>query len=108
MNNTPSQPVRHFLLLSFLEGISADQISPCVDQFRALTKEIPGISGFEHGSYASPENLNRGLTYSFLLTFESLQARDAYLPHPAHQAFARTALGPLIKEIIVFDYVAQG
>lgn len=99
--------VRHLLLLSFRDGISSDQINTCVDQFRELAKKIPGVTAFEHGAYDSPEGLNRGLTYSFLLTFESIQARDAYLPHPAHQEFAKTHLGPIIKELLVFDYVTQ-
>ena len=108
MPDSPNQPVRHLLLLSFRQGISSDQINHSIDQFRELTRKIPGIIHFEHGAYDSPEGLNRGLTYACLLTFENIQARDAYLPHPDHQAFARVHLGPVVQDIVVFDYTPLG
>ena len=56
-------------------------------------------------AYDSPEGLNRGHTYACLLTFENMQARDAYLPHPDHQEFGKNHLSPIVQDILVFDYI---
>lgn len=97
------QGVRHVLLMRFHEGTSAAEITTLVDEFRELAANIPGITGFEHGPNNSPEGLNRGFTYVFILTFENAAARDAYLPHPLHRAFAEQQLG-IMSDIVVVDY----
>lgn len=78
------------------------------DVFRALQNTIPGIIGFEHGANNSPENLHRGLTHIYLLTFESVAARDAYLPHPEHKKFGEVirTMG-IVAEVFVVDYTPQ-
>ena len=79
--------------------------------FGAL-QTIPGIVAFETGVNDSPENLNKGLTHSFVVTFAAAADRDAYLPHPDHQKFVadwvmKTIPGsdlPYVKDVCVFDY----
>ncbi len=107
MSNNSNQSVRHLLLLTFRRGVTPEQIQASFDQFRALTKKISGITGFEHGVHDSPEGKNRGFTHACLLTFESIQARDNYLPHPDHLEFGRLYLGPIVQEILVFDYAVK-
>ena len=55
----------------------------------------------------SPEGKNLGFTHVYLLTFESVAARDAYLPHPEHKKFGEL-LGKLgvVEDVFVVDYVA--
>ena len=62
--------------------------------FEALNGKIPGIVSFEYGVNDSPENLNKGFTHVYLLTFDDTGARDAYLPHPEHKKFV-SLLGKL-------------
>jgi hypothetical protein len=40
------------------------------------------------------------------MTFESLAARDAYLPHPVHQAAVETVI-PKLARVIVIDHEVQ-
>ncbi len=45
-------------------------------------------------------------THSFILTFESIAARDAYLAHPTHQAVVDCVL-PKLARLIVADHVVS-
>jgi hypothetical protein len=104
-----NNPVRHIVAWRFHDGTTQAQIKQFTAAFRALQHTIPGIIGFEHGANISPENLHRGLTHVYLLTFESIAARDAYLPHPEHKRFGETirAMG-IVAEVFVVDYTPQG
>ncbi len=111
MSNTLAsngQSVRHVVIWRFRDETMEEQIGQFTDAFRALTTTIPGIIGFEHGANNSPENLNRAFTHVYLLTFESVQARDAYLPHPEHKRFGETIRAMrIVAEVFVMDYVPQ-
>jgi hypothetical protein len=95
--------LRHLVLLRFRSTAPAGEIDAAIAQFVGLAKRIPGIRALEHGLDSSPEGLSRGFTHAFLLSFESAAARDAYLPHPAHQALVER-IGPLVEDVLVIDY----
>ncbi len=59
----------------------------------------------EWGVNSSPEGLNKGASHCFTLTFASDAARDAYLPHPAHTAFAEW-VSTWLDSVTVVDYWA--
>ncbi|RAI90229.1 Dabb family protein [Algoriphagus yeomjeoni] len=99
----PDSVLRHNVYFSFKETSTPEDIKSVVDAFRNLQNEIDGIEDFEWGVNSSPEGLNQGLTHAFTLTFHSEEARDAYLPHPAHQAFG-AILGPHLDKVTVVDY----
>ena len=103
-----AETVRHVVVFKYAPDATEAQIQAITDAFRALQDEIPGIVAFEHGVNNSPEGLNQGFTHVYLLTFEDAAARDAYLPHPAHQAFGKT-LGDsgIFEGAFVIDYVPQ-
>jgi hypothetical protein len=48
------------------------------------------------------EGLNDGLTHMFVMSFSDATARDAYLPHPEHEAF-KSAHVPALARIVVLD-----
>jgi hypothetical protein len=98
--------LRHVVCFSFKEDATPEQIQKVVDDFAALPKKIPTIAGFECGTNNSPENMNKGFTHCFILTFKSAKDRDAYLPHPAHKEFGKS-LGPIIKDVMVIDFFAK-
>lgn len=105
----PSQPdslLRHAVLFSFKEESGPEDIAKVAAAFAALPGKIPAIMDFEWGTNNSPEGLDRGFTHMFLLTFASEADRDAYLPHPDHQAFGEV-LGPHLKDVLVLDYWAR-
>jgi hypothetical protein len=97
--------VRHVVVFKYKPTATQAQINEVTTAFRDLKKTIPGIVSFEHGVNNSPENLNKGFTHVYLLTFENAQARDTYLPHPEHKKFG-ALLGKLgvLEEAFVVDY----
>lgn len=95
--------LRHVVLFDFQEAATPEQISAVEDAFRALPSQVPEILDFEWGTDVSTENLSDGFTHCFLVTFDDAAARDAYLPHPAHQAFVEL-IGPVIEKVLVVDY----
>jgi hypothetical protein len=97
---------RHCVYFGFTPETSAADIDGIVVDFRALTKAIPLILDFEWGPNNSPEGRSGLLTHCFSLCFAGEKERDAYLVHPAHQAFV-AKLGPRLREVSVLDYNIQ-
>lgn len=102
---TPKGQVRHVVVFKYKQGATEEQIRQVTEAFRDLKGKIPGIVSIEHGVNNSPENLNKGFTHVYLLTFEDAKARDAYLPHPEHKKFGEL-LGKLniLEDVFVVDY----
>lgn len=98
--------VRHIVMLRFNDGATPERITEVAAGFGALAHEIPGIAAIEWGTNNSPEDKNKGLTHCFLLDFVDAKARDDYLPHPVHVAFANS-LGDVVADVCVFDYTPQ-
>ena len=105
MTAQTSAPLRHVVLFAFKDGATAEQVDAVVTGFGQLPSAIPGITAYEWGTNVSPEGLNNGFTHCFTLTFQSAQDRDAYLVHPAHQAFVGT-LAACLERSLVLDYWA--
>lgn len=98
--------LRHVVNFKFKSSATEAQVKEVVDAFRDLKAKIPEIKAFEWGTNNSPENLNKGLTHCFILTFDSEEGRAKYLPHPDHKAFG-AKLGPVLEDVMVIDYWAQ-
>jgi hypothetical protein len=56
----------------------------------------------EYGEYNSTEGLNEDFTHGFVMTFDTLESRDAYLPHPVHETVKEFVV-PKLERVIVFD-----
>jgi Stress responsive A/B Barrel Domain len=100
--------MKHIVVFKYKAGATSGQINEVTSAFKALKDKIPGIVSFEYGVNSSPENLNKGFTHVFLITFENAAARDAYLPHPEHEKFGEL-LGKLdiLDEAFVVDFQAS-
>nr|WP_315160565.1 Dabb family protein [uncultured Flavobacterium sp.] len=101
--NQPQKVLRHVVLFGWQEGTDAAYINTIVTAFSNLPKKIAVVKAFEWGTNNSPENLNKGLTHCFMLTFNTEADRDAYLIHPDHKAFT-TLLNASLDKVTVFDY----
>lgn len=95
--------LRHVVAFKFKETASADDIKKVETAFRDLKKKIKEIQSYEWGMNNSPENLNKGCTHGFILTFKSEKDRDAYLVHPDHKEFGKL-VGPLLGDVFVIDF----
>ena len=100
---TPSQVLRHLVLFAFKESARPERIGEIEKAFCALPGKIDEIHEFEWGTDVSVENISRGYTHCFLVTFLTEADRNAYLSHPAHQAFV-ALLEPHLEKVLVLDY----
>ena len=105
MSQPTRQVLRHVVLFAFKETATPTVLQAIEQAFAALPPQIAEIKGYEGGTDVSVEHLADGYTHCFLVTFASLPDRDAYLVHPAHQAFVAW-LQPHLAKALVIDYWA--
>ena len=97
--------LRHVVLFSFKTTTDRAEVAEIEAAFTRLPEQIDLIRAYEWGTNVSPEGIDQGFTHCFLLTFTSAADRDAYLVHPAHQAFV-ASLQPVLEQALVIDYWA--
>lgn len=95
--------LRHVVLFQFKESSSEGDVQKLVDEFDKLPQKIDSIVDYERGLNNSPEGLNEDLTHAFVVTFDSEEGRDKYLPHPAHKEFVKRLM-PHLEKAVVVDY----
>jgi hypothetical protein len=95
--------LKHVAIVKFKPGTSDEQITRSFEAIGKLRDVVPGILDYSWGANNSPEGLNQGFTHAFVMTFKNAAARDAYLPHPAHEKVKQLVL-PHVESVIVFDY----
>ena len=96
--------VRHFGIFKFNDDVTPAEIEESFTALQGMVGKIDGLQSVEHGPYQSDEGLNAGFTHGFVMTFDSSESRDAYLPHPVHEA-VKDLVVPRLKDVIVFDFV---
>ncbi len=99
--------IRHMVLVRFRDDVAAGEIAAIFGDLDHLRNALPGMTAYSGGPNVNPEGLSRGYSHAFCCEFDSVEARDAYLAHPAHQAAGRrlvsaTAAG--VDGLIVIDY----
>jgi hypothetical protein len=100
--------VQHLVLFRFRSNLALGAVEKIWEELRGLQDVVPGIVGFQGGAYRSPEELARGFSHGLIITFIDAAARDAYLPHPAHQAVVTQLLPMLeggIDGVLAFDFI---
>ena len=95
--------VRHFGVFQFKTDVTAAQIEESFVALADLANKIPGLQNVEHGPYESDEGLNDGFTHGFIMTFDTPESRDAYLPHPDHLKVV-DLVQPRLERLVVFDF----
>ncbi len=98
--------VRHYGVFQFKPEVTEAQIDECFSAMIGMVGQIPGLRDLEHGPYESPEGLNEGFTHGFIMTFDSPESRDVYLPHPVHES-VKDIVVPRLERVIVFDFEVQ-
>ena len=94
--------VRHFGVFKFKNAVTEEQIAACFKSMKDMVGKIPGLLEMEHGSYNGNEGLNEDFTHGFLMTFDSPESRDVYLPHPLHEKVKELVV-PSLERFVVFD-----
>jgi hypothetical protein len=102
-NGEHAMPVKHIAFLEFKAGTSQDTIDRCFSDLRSMVGRIDGLQEMIGGPYDSDEGLNDGYTHGFIMTFDSPDSRDAYLPHPIHEDVKKRVV-PNLARFVVFDF----
>ena len=95
--------VKHIALIKFREGTPQEQVDKVFGDLMDLSETIPGIEDYVSGPNNSPEGLSQGYTHGFIMTFQDIAARDAYLTHDEHVRFQKEAL-PHVESVLGFDF----
>ncbi len=95
--------IQHMVMFKIKPEVTTEKVTELFRLLAKLQQLIPGITYFAGGAYSSPEGLNQGYTHGFVMTFENVNARDAYLPHPEHER-VKAALLPCIDGALAFDF----
>ena len=99
--------LRHIVLIKVAEGVTPAEVDGVFEILAALKTKIPGIISFDAGINCSTESLNKGYTHVFMMDFTDVAARDAYLPHPEHQAIQSPLMEILADDedkVLVMDF----
>src|SRR5438309_2148940 len=95
--------LRHIVMYQFKPEVTPAQLQEVIDAFAGLPKKIDTIIGFEHGTNVSKEGKSDGFSHVFVVTFKTEADRDAYIVHPAHEAYVKVVRDRREK-VVVFDY----
>jgi hypothetical protein len=95
--------VRHFGMFTFKEGVTDETIEKCFSAMKDMIGRIDGLLDMEYGPYKSDEGLDDGYTHGFIMTFDTFESRDAYLPHPIHEDVKEIVV-PNLERFVVFDF----
>lgn len=95
--------LKHCVFFKFADDASATDVKKVEDAFADLPNKIDVIKHFEWGKNHSPEKHDDGFTHCFMVTFDSEEGREAYLPHADHMAFV-DVLKPVLDKVRVLDF----
>ncbi|KAI1192192.1 stress responsive A/B barrel domain-containing protein [Nemania serpens] len=104
-------PVNHLVMFQFKADASAEEVEKTYlgmlslrDNCLHSTTQKPYIKSLTGGKDNSPEGLQNGIQYAFVVEFESTADRDFYVHNDqAHKTFVTNAW-PIIEKAIVVDY----
>ncbi len=102
----PAKLLRHVVMYKFKDSATPQQVQEVVAAFAGLPAKIDAIVGFEHGTNVSKEGKSEGFTHVFVVSFRDEAGREAYLKHPAHDAYVQVVKDKREK-VVVFDYWAE-
>ncbi len=100
--------ILHCVFLRLKSAMTQDEKRALFEAVAGLQKVIPGIVDVKYGPNVSPEGLHGGFVDGFAVTFESPEARDAYLVHPQHVAVGERIVSSTdggLAGLLVFDLI---
>ena len=103
--------IRHVALFQFKDGLGDERIAELMNTFHTFVATIPGLRSVSWGRNNSPEGLDKGFMHGFVMDVDDARARDGYLNHPDHVAFATEVFLPELENgrdsVVVFDYEVE-
>jgi hypothetical protein len=94
--------ISHIVLVAWKDGLQSSAEDLVRSAIRGFVDSIPQVQSVVEGHSSSPEGLEDGFDYGFVVNFATEQARDSYLEDPVHRPVAE-AIGAAAERIVVFD-----
>jgi len=92
----------HIVLYQMKAGTSEEVQNQLVAQALEKLAVLPGVKNLRAGkSIKGPE---KGYTVALVMDFEDEAALEAYRVNPDHQKFVKGIAGPLVDDILRFDF----
>lgn len=95
--------IHHVVLFKFNANATPEKIDALANALVTLKDQIPGIIRYVWGPSVSIEPYGKGYTHAFIMTFDTPEHRDAYVPHPLHKALVVKYVDPICDDGIVID-----
>ncbi len=96
----------HIVLVQWRADMPSALKEQARESARGFVDGIPGTLSVVEGPSVSPEGLEQGFDYGFVIRFADADARDAYLPHPVHRVLA-DLIGANAERVVVYDIEAS-
>lgn len=85
--------ISHCVFVRFKSAAASSEKQAIFESIAALKNVIPGIIDVKFGQNVSSEGLNGGFLDGFIVTLDSIEARDEYLAHPQHIEVGERLIG---------------
>ena len=98
--------ISHCVFVRFKSAAASSEKQAIYEAISALKDVIPGIIDVKYGQNVSSEGLNGGFLDGFIVTLDSIEARDEYLTHPQHIEVGERLIGQTdggAAGLLVFD-----
>jgi hypothetical protein len=92
----------HVVLFRWKQDVTDAQKETAHQALRSLAGAIPGIRDLTCGANFSDRA--GGYETGLVVRFESREALDAYLPHPAHRKVVAEVIQPIRETSLALDY----
>lgn len=92
----------HIVLYRMKPGTGADDEIRLVEEARSQLPKLPGVRNLRAGR--SIELGSKGYAVALVMEFEDEAALEAYRINPEHQRFVQEIAGPVVSDIVRFDF----
>lgn len=94
--------IEHIVLIKCAPTTTAEQKDTLIARTLQLKQQIAGILDIQQGHNFSTRN--KGYDLGLTVRFESREALNNYLPHPAHQAIIAYLQQIGVEDTIIVDF----
>lgn len=106
---TDSHRVNHVVLCWLNDAGNAEQRQRIIELSKRF-RNIPGVLEVRAGEVMASDRkiVDDSFDVGIYLTFADRERMTAYLKHPDHVAAVKEVLRPLVKKVLVYDFLETG
>jgi len=94
--------LRHSVVLTWVDGVTAEQLTAVTTGLDRLKERIPNIERFDYGPDLGINDGNAA--YAIVADFASVDDYVAYRDHPEHQQYLTEVIRPILSQRVAVQY----